>query len=868
MASGPKESYPAALHPSESVDATTNAPTMSSSASGENDGAVMSLQAQPPPPSLRSLFQVPGYPQPRTKQCIHCRMASEICTGGRTCERCFLSGLRCETDDNAELQTLYIAQPRPRVIPPPPSADFPQYTYPVAPRPIPESGSFPCPADSRPLSPDRASETHVEYAATPISTPAPRYVAEAPPQEPPRSLSAGARLNPSTVSLSAFRYPRPSSFPISTPPSHGPPQSSTSPDHLTSPERLRSSSPGLPDVPISSYARSGSVSAPIYGSVPSTTTVSPVYQSPPAPAYIPQQQPIDSAARRMVPPSPFRMSGLSALSYACDIHSTQAGYTGMEPAPPPQYSTATPPPTSIYTETPIQPSPIVPPSGSLHPPMHIPVSPPRPPVYNTIHISPAQSTLSPPTSHGMSVGSSSSHGNWPTGSMPSYGGASSATSSSPYGTIGARGSPLYGTTGSGSSSLYGNTGPTSSAQYGAVGATSGPQYGSMGATSSSQYGNVGASSPQYGRMTATSSSQYRNINASSPQYGVMGATSASQYGSMSAPSSSQYGSMGATSASQYGSMGATSASQYGSMGATSGPQYGSMGATSSPPYRSTGTMPPAVYTDTPPSHSGIPSSSSYATGFAPSTSYATGNAPSSSLTTQGSGLPPWSYNGIGTSSSSSAYGGVGSSSSAYGGMGTSSSSGYGSMGTSASSSSGYGNSSSAYGNTGQGYGAMSGSSSLHGGAQMGYGPMGHPHRSPGSSAHPYMPYPGMGPRQMHLINPQSNSLRPYRHRRSRHRNPPDVHAGFFANDFDSFSMAEQALAAEFGARSPPPEYRLPGQVRYTYRLPPETACSRCRTTHTPSWRHGPCGPKTLCNACGLQWARRLRRLAVDFGYPA
>ena len=65
MASGPNESYPAALHPSESVDATTDAPTMSSSASGEHgtffhlssllrtarlspyeDGSVMSLQAQ------------------------------------------------------------------------------------------------------------------------------------------------------------------------------------------------------------------------------------------------------------------------------------------------------------------------------------------------------------------------------------------------------------------------------------------------------------------------------------------------------------------------------------------------------------------------------------------------------------------------------------------------------------------------------------------------------------------------------------------------------------------------------------------------------------------------------------------------------
>jgi GATA zinc finger len=31
------------------------------------------------------------------------------------------------------------------------------------------------------------------------------------------------------------------------------------------------------------------------------------------------------------------------------------------------------------------------------------------------------------------------------------------------------------------------------------------------------------------------------------------------------------------------------------------------------------------------------------------------------------------------------------------------------------------------------------------------------------------------------------------------------------------------------------------------------ACSHCRTTKTPLWRNGPCGSKTLCNACGVRF---------------
>lgn len=35
-------------------------------------------------------------------------------------------------------------------------------------------------------------------------------------------------------------------------------------------------------------------------------------------------------------------------------------------------------------------------------------------------------------------------------------------------------------------------------------------------------------------------------------------------------------------------------------------------------------------------------------------------------------------------------------------------------------------------------------------------------------------------------------------------------------------------------------------------------CLHCGETDTPEWRRGPAGPKTLCNACGLQYAKFLR----------
>ncbi|KAL4730669.1 white collar 2 type of transcription factor [Fusarium chlamydosporum] len=39
----------------------------------------------------------------------------------------------------------------------------------------------------------------------------------------------------------------------------------------------------------------------------------------------------------------------------------------------------------------------------------------------------------------------------------------------------------------------------------------------------------------------------------------------------------------------------------------------------------------------------------------------------------------------------------------------------------------------------------------------------------------------------------------------------------------------------------------------------EYVCTDCGTLDSPEWRKGPQGPKTLCNACGLRWAKREKK---------
>ncbi|CVL05588.1 uncharacterized protein FPRN_14343 [Fusarium proliferatum] len=44
-----------------------------------------------------------------------------------------------------------------------------------------------------------------------------------------------------------------------------------------------------------------------------------------------------------------------------------------------------------------------------------------------------------------------------------------------------------------------------------------------------------------------------------------------------------------------------------------------------------------------------------------------------------------------------------------------------------------------------------------------------------------------------------------------------------------------------------------------YAQPSNRACTSCRTEETPRWREGPAGPRTLCNFCGLLYAKRQQK---------
>ncbi|KFX98165.1 hypothetical protein V490_02438 [Pseudogymnoascus sp. VKM F-3557] len=43
-------------------------------------------------------------------------------------------------------------------------------------------------------------------------------------------------------------------------------------------------------------------------------------------------------------------------------------------------------------------------------------------------------------------------------------------------------------------------------------------------------------------------------------------------------------------------------------------------------------------------------------------------------------------------------------------------------------------------------------------------------------------------------------------------------------------------------------------------------CTDCETLDSPEWRKGPSGPKTLCNACGLRWAKQEKKKSGGFNF--
>ncbi|KAI0380220.1 hypothetical protein F5Y04DRAFT_101794 [Hypomontagnella monticulosa] len=56
-----------------------------------------------------------------------------------------------------------------------------------------------------------------------------------------------------------------------------------------------------------------------------------------------------------------------------------------------------------------------------------------------------------------------------------------------------------------------------------------------------------------------------------------------------------------------------------------------------------------------------------------------------------------------------------------------------------------------------------------------------------------------------------------------------------------------------------------GEKKKKLKVAEEYVCTDCGTLDSPEWRKGPQGPKTLCNACGLRWAKKEKKKNASGG---
>ncbi|OTB05645.1 hypothetical protein M426DRAFT_10398 [Hypoxylon sp. CI-4A] len=56
-----------------------------------------------------------------------------------------------------------------------------------------------------------------------------------------------------------------------------------------------------------------------------------------------------------------------------------------------------------------------------------------------------------------------------------------------------------------------------------------------------------------------------------------------------------------------------------------------------------------------------------------------------------------------------------------------------------------------------------------------------------------------------------------------------------------------------------------GEKKKKLKVAEEYVCTDCGTLDSPEWRKGPSGPKTLCNACGLRWAKKEKKKNANGG---
>ncbi|KAI0372989.1 GATA-domain-containing protein [Pilatotrama ljubarskyi] len=89
----------------------------------------------------------------------------------------------------------------------------------------------------------------------------------------------------------------------------------------------------------------------------------------------------------------------------------------------------------------------------------------------------------------------------------------------------------------------------------------------------------------------------------------------------------------------------------------------------------------------------------------------------------------------------------------------------------------------------------------------------------------------------------------------------DVAGDSFFTTSESFGATDGSRAGfDLGATPLGPDADEDGPRKKAKRIAAEQhVCVTCGRTDSPEWRKGPQGPKTLCNACGLRWAKKARK---------
>lgn len=73
------------------------------------------------------------------------------------------------------------------------------------------------------------------------------------------------------------------------------------------------------------------------------------------------------------------------------------------------------------------------------------------------------------------------------------------------------------------------------------------------------------------------------------------------------------------------------------------------------------------------------------------------------------------------------------------------------------------------------------------------------------------------------------------------------------------------LTGDAGIAIPMDRDQRSGDKKKKQKMAEEYVCTDCGTLESPEWRKGPMGPKTLCNACGLRWAKREKKKSAGHG---